>query len=88
MPCSCVFVPVLLATAMFSCLHHTFIFADATCVGKITAGDINRVANRMLRAKPAVAAYGTLGQLPKYSDIETALLNKDGRMPRRFQLFR
>ncbi|KAK7095091.1 mitochondrial-processing peptidase subunit alpha-like [Littorina saxatilis] len=57
-------------------------------IGKITENDIQRVANRMLKTKPAVAAYGSLDQLPRYSDIEAALNNKDGRMPRRFQLFR
>ena len=59
-----------------------------TCAGKITESDIQRVAHRMLRCKPAVAAYGTLEQLPRYSDIEAALSNKNGRMPRRFLLFR
>ncbi|XP_076455236.1 mitochondrial-processing peptidase subunit alpha-like [Babylonia areolata] len=57
-------------------------------IGKITESDIQRVANRMLKSKPAVAAYGTLEQLPRYSDVEAALCNKNGRMPRRFQLFR
>nr|KAG5699975.1 hypothetical protein BaRGS_001794 [Batillaria attramentaria] len=57
-------------------------------ISKITESDIQRVANRMLRSKPAVAAYGTLENLPKYSDIEAALSNKNGRMPKRFLLFR
>lgn len=57
-------------------------------LGKITEGDIQRVATRMLRSKPAVAAYGTLSQLPRYGDIEAALATKNGRLPKRFSLFR
>ncbi|PVD22261.1 hypothetical protein C0Q70_18069 [Pomacea canaliculata] len=57
-------------------------------IGKVTESDIQRVATRMLRSKPAVAAYGTLDQLPHYADIETALNSKNGRMPKKFLLFR
>ena len=60
-----------------------FLFAD-----KITAEDIRRVATRMLRCKPAVAGYGTLQHLPSYGDIEAALLTRDGKMSKRFSLFR
>ncbi|ESO83893.1 hypothetical protein LOTGIDRAFT_222316 [Lottia gigantea] len=42
-------------------------------IDQITAEDINRVASRMLRSKPAVAAYGTLDKLPLYDDIEAKL---------------
>ncbi|KAK6194779.1 hypothetical protein SNE40_000339 [Patella caerulea] len=57
-------------------------------IGKITADDVKRVANRMLRTKPAVAAYGTLDKLPKYDDIEGALATKEGTLQKRFSLFR
>ncbi|XP_050395760.2 mitochondrial-processing peptidase subunit alpha [Patella vulgata] len=57
-------------------------------IGKITADDIKRVANRMLRTKPAVAAYGTLDKLPQYDDIEGALASKEGTLQKRFSLFR
>lgn len=57
-------------------------------IGKVLECDVQRVANRMLRSKPAIAAYGSLESLPKYSDIEAALSSKNGRMPKRFLLFR
>ncbi|XP_071096614.1 mitochondrial-processing peptidase subunit alpha-like isoform X1 [Haliotis cracherodii] len=57
-------------------------------INKITEEDIRRVATRMLRSRPAVAAYGSLSQMPSYGNIETALASKDGRMPRKFSLFR
>lgn len=56
--------------------------------GKISAEDINRVARRMLRSRPSVAALGTLAKLPPYEDIQKALTSKDGRFPNRFSLFR
>lgn len=46
-----------------------------------------RVAGNMLRSKPAVAALGTLAQLPSFSDIEAALLDKNGHMPTRKRFF-
>ena len=57
--------------------------------GKITERDIQRVANRMLRSKLSLAAYGTLASLPSKEDMETALLSRDGSMPRKktFSLF-
>lgn len=57
-------------------------------IARITVDDIRRVANRMLSSKPAIAAYGSLSKLPKYEDIQSALLNKAGKMPQRFSLFR
>ena len=68
--------------------RFTFIKYIILIPGKITEGDIQRVANRMLRSKPSIAAYGSLDQLPKFSDLEAGLNSKDGRMPRRFLLFR
>jgi processing peptidase subunit alpha len=56
--------------------------------GKITREDVVRVARRMLRSPPAVAAYGTLDRLPSLDDIQQGLASKDGAMPRRFSLFR
>jgi processing peptidase subunit alpha len=67
----------------FLSFNNFLIFA-----AKITEADIQRVANRMLRSKPSVAGYGSLGQLPRYEDIESGLTTKDGKMPRRFLLFR
>ncbi|KAI0215179.1 Mitochondrial-processing peptidase subunit alpha [Lamellibrachia satsuma] len=57
-------------------------------IGKITQDDIERVAQRMLRSPPAVAALGNLTQLPTYETIQAALASKDGKMPKRFSLFR
>ncbi len=56
---------------------------------KVTAEDIQRVATRMLRSKPSVAALGDLSRLPEYHAIQEALVSKDGRFPRKFvSLFR
>jgi processing peptidase subunit alpha len=57
-------------------------------IGKITVDDLERVARRMLRSKPSVAALGNLSKLPAYEDIQSALSSRDGRMPNRFSLFR
>lgn len=56
----------------------------------MTADDIVRTAGQMLRGKPSVSALGTLDRLPNISDIESALLQKDGQLPsrRRFTIFR
>lgn len=56
--------------------------------GNIKASDIKRVATKMLRNKPAVAALGDLSELPDYDQIQTALSSKDGRLPRSYRLFR
>ncbi|KAM8802423.1 mitochondrial-processing peptidase subunit alpha [Rhynchonycteris naso] len=50
--------------------------------------DIKRVASRMLRRKPAVAALGDLSDLPTYEHIQAALSSRDGRLPRVYRLFR
>jgi len=59
-------------------------------IDKVTIDDINRIGQKMLDSKAAVAAIGTLKKLPSYSDIEIGLLDKDGSLPsrNRFQLFR
>ncbi|KAK4313571.1 hypothetical protein Pmani_015081 [Petrolisthes manimaculis] len=56
-------------------------------ISNVKADDIVRVAGNMLRSKPAVAALGTLTQLPGFSDIEAALLDKNGYMPTRKRFF-
>lgn len=50
--------------------------------------DIKRVASKMLRGKPAVAALGDLSELPTYEHVQTALASRDGRLPRACRLFR
>ncbi|XP_068826941.1 mitochondrial-processing peptidase subunit alpha [Capricornis sumatraensis] len=50
--------------------------------------DIKRVASKMLRGKPAVAALGDLSELPTYEHVQTALASRDGRLPRAYRLFR
>ncbi|XP_022106049.1 mitochondrial-processing peptidase subunit alpha-like [Acanthaster planci] len=58
-------------------------------IEKITADDIQRVASRMLRSKPSVAAMGDLSRLPDYNAIQEALASKDGRLSRKIaSLFR
>ena len=46
-------------------------------IDKVTINDINRIGQKMLDSKAAVAAIGTLKKLPSYSDIEIGLLDKD-----------
>ncbi|XP_068105221.1 mitochondrial-processing peptidase subunit alpha [Hyperolius riggenbachi] len=57
-------------------------------IKNVKASDIKRVATKMLRNKPAVAALGDLSELPDYDQIQTALSSKDGRLPRSYRLFR
>ena len=61
-------------------------FIDA--ISKVTSDDINRVARKMLKSKVSIAALGNLKHLPQMEDIELALSSKDGRVPKRFTLFR
>ncbi|XP_062606043.1 mitochondrial-processing peptidase subunit alpha-like [Saccostrea cucullata] len=44
-------------------------------IEKVTREDLQRVAKRMLRSKPAVAAYGTLDKLPPYERFQEILAN-------------
>ncbi|KAK7077615.1 hypothetical protein SK128_025082 [Halocaridina rubra] len=59
-------------------------------IKNVTADDIVRASGQMLRSKPSIAALGTLDRLPSLSDMEGALLDKNGQLPskRRFMLFR
>ncbi|KAM3825389.1 mitochondrial-processing peptidase subunit alpha isoform 1-T1 [Vipera latastei] len=57
-------------------------------IDRVSAGDIRRVATKMLRKKPAVAALGDLRELPSYEHLQAALASKDGRLPRVYRLFR
>ncbi|KAM6170340.1 mitochondrial-processing peptidase subunit alpha isoform 2-T2 [Rhynchocyon petersi] len=57
-------------------------------ISRVTAEDIQRVASRLLRGKPAVAALGDLSDLPVYEHIQAALSSRDGRLPRVYRLFR
>lgn len=56
--------------------------------GAVKPEDIRRVASKMLRGKPAVAALGDLANLPSYEHIQEALCSRDGRLPRTYRLFR
>ncbi|XP_077986771.1 mitochondrial-processing peptidase subunit alpha-like [Glandiceps talaboti] len=57
-------------------------------IDNVTEEDIIRVANRMLRLKPSIAAMGDLRKLPDFDDIQAGLVSKNGRLPRRFSFFR
>ncbi|XP_043913802.1 mitochondrial-processing peptidase subunit alpha [Protopterus annectens] len=57
-------------------------------INNVKPNDIKRVATKMLRNKPAVAALGDLTELPTYEHIQAALTSKDGRLPRIYRLFR
>uniref|UniRef100_A0A8C8ZTC0 Mitochondrial-processing peptidase subunit alpha n=1 Tax=Prolemur simus TaxID=1328070 RepID=A0A8C8ZTC0_PROSS len=59
-----------------------------TLIRSVKPEDIKRVASKMLRGKPAVAALGDLSDLPAYEHIQAALSSKDGRLPRTYRLFR
>ncbi|XP_069097706.1 mitochondrial-processing peptidase subunit alpha [Pleurodeles waltl] len=63
---------------------------DELCnlISLVTSNDIARVATKMLRNKPAVAALGDLSELPDYEHIQAALSSRDGRLPRTYRLFR
>lgn len=56
--------------------------------GNVKPEDIKRVASKMLRRKPAVAALGDLADLPTYEHIQAALSSRDGRLPKTYRLFR
>ncbi|XP_031225298.1 mitochondrial-processing peptidase subunit alpha isoform X2 [Mastomys coucha] len=59
-----------------------------TLIRNVKPEDIKRVASKMLRGKPAVAALGDLTDLPTYEHIQAALSSRDGRLPRTYRLFR
>lgn len=61
---------------------------SAPVPGDVKPEDIKRVASKMLRGKPAVAALGDLRELPTYEHVQTALASRDGRLPRAYRLFR
>ena len=53
----------------------------------IQVSDVNRVAEKMLASKPAVAAIGKLEHLPDYKDIELGLLRRENKA-KSFTLFK
>ncbi|XP_021037991.1 mitochondrial-processing peptidase subunit alpha [Mus caroli] len=59
-----------------------------TLIRNVKPEDIKRVASKMLRGKPAVAALGDLTDLPTYEHIQAALSSRDGHLPRSYRLFR
>uniref|UniRef100_A0A8C5KJV2 Mitochondrial-processing peptidase subunit alpha n=1 Tax=Jaculus jaculus TaxID=51337 RepID=A0A8C5KJV2_JACJA len=59
-----------------------------TLIRNVKPEDVKRVASKMLRGKPAVAALGDLTDLPTYEHIQAALSSRDGRLPRTYRLFR
>lgn len=61
------------------------IFAD-----EISKDDINRVARRLLKSPPCLAARGEIKAVPSMADIQNGLLDAQGRLPgsRRLSLFR
>ena len=70
------------------CCCSSFISKNFLYTGQIGRDDIQRVARRMMRSTPSVAALGNLSKLPLYEDIQTALSSRDGRFPHRLSLFR
>lgn len=47
----------------------------------ITADDVQRVAQRILRSSPAVAARGDVVKIPQLGDIQSGLMDPHGRIP-------
>lgn len=60
--------------------HRPEYFIDA--IKKITKDDINRVALRLRKSPPSVAARGLVKGLPSLSDIQAGLLDAKGAIPR------
>jgi processing peptidase subunit alpha len=56
-------------------------------ISRVTEEDIHRIVTRMLRSKPAVVARGDIKQMPSLDDITTGL-SCEGRVPKRYTLFR
>ncbi|GLH08524.1 Mitochondrial-processing peptidase subunit alpha [Gryllus bimaculatus] len=60
-------------------------------IEKVTPEDIERVAKRLLRSQPSLAARGEVNKLPTLIDVQSGLQNEEGRMPGgrgRLSLFR
>lgn len=47
----------------------------------ITEDDIRRVAKKLLSTQPSVAARGEITKIPTYENIQSALLDVEGRLP-------
>lgn len=56
-------------------------------ISHVTEEDIHRVVMQMMKSKPAVVALGDIKQMPSVEDITTGL-TCEGRVPKRFTLFR
>lgn len=50
-------------------------------INNITKDDINRVALRLIKSPPSVAALGLVSALPPLSDIQAGLLDAEGKIP-------
>ncbi|XP_012231557.1 mitochondrial-processing peptidase subunit alpha isoform X2 [Linepithema humile] len=59
-------------------------------IDAISKDDINRVARRLLKSPPCVAARGEVKMIPSMADIRNGLIDAQGRLPgsRRLSLFR
>lgn len=59
-------------------------------IDEISKDDINRVARRLLKSPPCLAARGEIKAVPSMADIQNGLLDAQGRLPgsRRLSLFR
>lgn len=59
-------------------------------IDEVTKDDVIKVARRLLKSAPSVAARGEVRNVPSIADIQAGLLDSQGRMPgsRRLSLFR
>lgn len=57
----------------------------------ISKDDINRVTRRLLKSPPCMAARGEVKAVPSLSDVQSGLIDAQGRLPgsrSRLSLFR
>ncbi|XP_034934529.1 mitochondrial-processing peptidase subunit alpha [Chelonus insularis] len=60
-------------------------------IDKVSTNDIVRVARRLLKSPPSVAARGDINGIPSLAEIQAGLLDSQGRMPgskNRLSIFR
>ena len=80
-------------SAIFALQKTKFSLKYCLCfvIDKIVKDDINRVARRLLKSPPSVAARGDVRNVPSLADIQAGLLDVQGKMPgarSRLSLFR
>nr|CAB3264969.1 mitochondrial-processing peptidase subunit alpha-like [Phallusia mammillata] len=57
-------------------------------IERVSNEDIIRIAGNLLSGKAALAGLGDLRNMPSLDDVQSALASTDGKLPRKFRLFR